>query len=223
MKSESFVEITGKLSGTMLMMVMLTTDASSDPIQHAIAHYQSISTYQAVIESLHAQSSEPDVIRYYYKKPGYVRMEVIAPKFSGAVLIYTPESRLIKVWLFGHGHFPYFSFSPENKLVQSPSGQRVDRSDLGAFFHNVTTLQSKGNTTAISNESIAGQSALHFEVEAHKGVSISGVSKFQLWLDPVTGFPLKVMSYKADGELIERVVMSDYKINPVFPVGFFDH
>lgn len=211
------------LSGTMLAMTMLVSDANADPIQDAIKHYQQISTYQATIESWHGQSSEPDVIRYYYMKPGYVRMEVIAPKFSEAVLIYTPESKLVKVWLLGHGRFPAFSFSPENRLVQSPSGQRVDRSDLGAFFHNVTMLQNNGKTTVIGKESIAGQLALHITVEAGKGFSVSGVSRFQLWLDPVTGFPLKVMSYAADGELIERVMMSDYKINPAFPVNFFSH
>ncbi len=52
--------------------------------------------------------------------------------------------------------------------------------------------------------------------------SVSGVSQFQLWLDVTTGFPLKVISYKADGSLIELVEMSDYQINPMFPADFFD-
>jgi hypothetical protein len=37
-----------------------------------------------------------------------------------------------------------------------------------------------------------------------------------------TGFPPKVMSYKADGSLIEVVEMSEYQINSEFPMGFFD-
>lgn len=148
-------------------------------------------------------------------------MEVVAPAFKGAVLIYSPVTEQVKLWLLGHGSFPSFNFSPENKLIQSSSGQRVDRSDLGALYQNVMALQKQGKTTVIRTESIAGQAVLHLIVEGDSGFSVGGVSQFQLWLDVTTGFPLKVMSYKMDGSLIELVEMSSYQINPIFPAGFF--
>lgn len=138
------------------------------------------------------------------------------------MLIYSPVTELVKLWLFGYGSFPSFNFSPENKLIQSPSGQRVDRSDLGALYQNVMTLQNQGKTTVTGIESIANQAVIHLIVDGEFGSSVSGVSQFQLWLDVTTGFPLKVISYKADGSLIELVEMSDYQINPMFPADFFD-
>lgn len=138
------------------------------------------------------------------------------------MLIYSPVTELVKLWLFGYGSFPSFNFSPENKLIQSPSGQRVDRSDLGALYQNVMTLQNQGKTTVIGTESIANQAVIHLIVDGEFGSSVSGVSQFQLWMDVTTGFPLKVISYKADGSLIELVEMSDYQINPMFPADFFD-
>ena len=210
------------LSGVMLVMALFLPD-SSNPIQSAVNYYQQVDTYQAIIKSSNGdQSNNPDIMRYYYKKPGYVRMELIASKFNDAVLIYSPVTEQVKLWPFGYGNFPSFSLSPENKLIQSMSGQRVDRSDLGALYQNAMLLQNRGKTTVIGPESIAGQAALHLAIEAEHGFSVSGVSRFQLWLDVATGFPLKVMSYKADGGLIELVEMSDYQINPIFPTGFFD-
>lgn len=209
------------LPGLMLTMALLSPD-SPNLVQDAADYYQQIDTYQATIKSLNVnQPDKTDIIRYYYKKPGFVRMEVIAP-FDGAVLVYSPITEKVKLWLFGYGSFPSLSLSPENKLIQNSSGQRVDRSDLGALYQEVLSLQSQGKTTVNGTESIAGQNAWHVIVEAKHGFSVGAVSRMELWLDVATSFPLKVMSYKADGSLFELVEMSDYQINPTFPSGFFD-
>jgi outer membrane lipoprotein-sorting protein len=208
------------LSGVIVTMVLLLTD-SPDPVQDAFDCYQKADAYQVVVKSSSgSRSSKPDIVRYYYQKPGYVRTEVIAP-FGGAVLIYSPFTKKVKLWPFGYGSFPSFSLAPDNKLIRSQTGQRIDRSDLGALYQNVMTLQRRGKTTVIGTESIAGQTALRIHVEGTSGFSVEGVSQFELWLDVTTGFPLKVMSYKADNSLIEVVEMSEYQINPEFPVDFF--
>lgn len=209
------------LPGVLLTMALLLPE-STNFVQDAVDYYQQVGAYQTVIKSSGSHNSDkPDIIRYYYQKPGYVRMEVIEP-FNGAVLVYSPLTERVKLWLFGYGSFPSFSLSPENRLIQSPSGQRVDRSDLGTFYQNVMLLQSQGKTTVIGTDSVAGQSALQVSVQGESGFSVGAVSRMELWLDLTTGFPLKVMSYQADGSLIEMVEMSEYQINPVFPAGFFD-
>ncbi|SOD21083.1 LolA family protein [Nitrosomonas ureae] len=210
------------LPGIILTMALFIPD-STNPIQSAADHYQHVDTYQATIKSTHSkQPDNPDMIRYYFKKPGHVRIEIIAPVFKGAVLIYSPSSGKVKLWVLGHSKFPSFSLSPENKVIQNPSGQRIDRSDLGALYKNIMALQDHGRTTVIGQESIAGETALHLTVEAERGFSVNDIARFQLRLDITTGFPLKVISYKADGSWIEQVEMSDYRINPVFPPDLFD-
>jgi len=210
------------LPGIILTMALFVPD-STNPIQSAANYYQHIDTYQVTIKSTHSkQAGNPDIIRYYFKKPGHVRIEIIAPVFKGAVLIYSPDTGKVKLWALGHGKFPSFSLSPENKAIQNPSGQRIDHSDLGALYQNIMALQDHGRTTVIGQESMAGKTALHLDVATERGFSVKDIARFQLWLDITTGFPLKVISYKADGSWIEQVEMSDYRINPVFPPGFFD-
>jgi hypothetical protein len=107
-------------------------------------------------------------------------------------------------------------------MIQNPSGQQIDRSDLGVLYKNIMALQARGKTTVIGQESIGGETALHLNVEAERDFNINNIARFQLWLNITTGFPLRVISYKADGSWIEQVEMSEYRINPVFPPDFFD-
>lgn len=210
------------LPGIMLTMALFLPD-STNPIQSAADHYQQVETYQATIKSTHSRRpGNPDIIRYYFKKPGHVRIEIIAPRFKGAVLIYSPNSGKVKLWLSGHGKFPSLSLSPENKMIQNPSGQQIDRSDLGVLYKNIMALQARGKTTVIGQESIGGETALHLNVEAERDFTVNNIARFQLWLNITTGFPLGVISYKVDGSWIEQVEMSEYRINPVFPPDFFD-
>lgn len=210
------------LAGLMLTMALMAPE-HHNPIEKAVDYYQKVNSYQTIIKSYVGNKSDsPDIVRYYYSKSGAVRMEVVEP-FNGAVLIYNPTTDLVKLWLFGYGSVPSFSLSPENKWIQSSAGQRVDRSDIGALYEDVVLLQRQGKTTIVGTETIEKQAALYVVVEGNPGVAIEGVSRFDLWFDIQTSLPLKVISYKADGNQIERIEMSEYQVNPDFPRGFFDH
>ena len=210
------------LAGLMLTVALMLPE-QQNPIELAVDYYQKVESYQTIIKSyVGSKSDNPDIIRYYYNKSGAVRMEVIEP-FNGAVLIYNPVTELVKLWLFGYGSVPSFSLSPENKWIQSSSGQRVDRSDIGALYQDVVLLQNQGKTTVMGTELIDRQQTLYVKVEGNQGVSVEGVSRFDLWFDVETSLPLKVISYKPDGSQIERIEMSEYQVNPIFPKGFFDH
>jgi outer membrane lipoprotein-sorting protein len=200
-----------------LTMALFTAD-TADPIQAAIDHYREIVGYQATIKSM--SGDRTDIINYYFKKPGYVRMKFVAP-FKGAELVYDPRSRLARLWPFGYGSFPSLSLSPDSRLIRSSTGQRVDRSDVGVLYSNVKKLQGHGATEVLGIEKFGGSEVLHIAVSGKAGFSLGGVSRYQLWLDGMSGFPLRVMSYAKDGGLLETVEMEELKVDPRFPDGFF--
>ena len=204
--------------GELLMASFLLADPAS-PIQSAIEHYQDIVSYQAVVKS--SSGGKTEIMRYYFRKPGYVRMEFVKP-FNGAVLIYDPARKQARLWPFGYRSFPAFTMSPENRLIQSSTGQRVDRSDIGALFRNVQALQKHGKTEIVGIEPVNGKETVHVTVEGDQEFSVEAVHRFQLWLDQATAFPLKISSYDAAGQLIEVVEMGELQINPQFPDDFFD-
>ena len=204
--------------GAVLSVAVLLTDAE-DPIRAAIDLYRDVAGYEATVKSSGGGSSE--VMHYYFRKPGFVRMEFMTP-FNGAVLVYSPVTGQARLWPFGYKRFPALSLSPENRLIRSSTGQRVDRSDVGALYDNVKALQEHGKTEIAGVESVDGRETIRVTVAADAGYSIGAVAHYQLWIDRVSGFPLRVMSYGADGRLIESVEMEDLKINPDFPPGLFD-
>jgi len=58
-----------------------------DPIESAIQHYAHVNTYTVIVRSV--KQNKKEELRYYFKRPGFVRMEFIKPH-AGAVLVFSP-------------------------------------------------------------------------------------------------------------------------------------
>lgn len=196
-----------------------SADARAAPVADAIGHFQSIETYRVTIHSFHADGEEH--ILYYYKKPGYVRMEFIKPH-AGAVLIYSPQTQRVRLWPFGQGHFPELDLSPGNPLIRSSRGQHVDRSDIGALFENIRTLQEQGRTELLGNETLDGHAVLHLSTTGSGSFMVAGVHRFEWWLDTTTLFPAKVISRDVHDAILESVSMDALEINPALPDAMFN-
>lgn len=193
-----------------LMLAAALTGTRLPPLDEAIEHYRTVETYQVSLRVFRAGSE--DHLRYYYRKPGFVRMEFIRPH-AGAMLVYSPLTRHVRLWPFGAGRFPELGLSPHNPLIRSPGGQTVDKSDVGALFENVRTLLEQGQAEVQAEARLAGRGVLYFVVTGATGVAVAGVHRYELWLDTSSLFPLKVVSRDQEDAVIETVLMSDLEIN----------
>ena len=211
------------LSALMLAAALTGTPPSgtppADPLANAIEHYHTVESYRVTIHSTHANGEE--YIRYYYKKPGFVRMEFIHPH-DGALLIYNPDTKRVRVWPFGAGYSPEFSLSPGNSLIQSLSGTRVDHSDVGTLFENIRLLREGGNTEMLGEESIGGHTVLHLVVTGSDGFAVARVHRSELWLDTTSQFPVKVISSDLRNIIIESVILEELEINATLPEMLFN-
>jgi outer membrane lipoprotein-sorting protein len=194
-------------------------DAHSDPLSRAIEHFRAVETYRVTIRSTHAEGEE--FIRYYYRKPGFVRMEFIRPH-AGAVMIFNPDTGRVRLWPFGAGKFPELSLSPENSFIRSLSGMRVDHSDVGTLFENIRALRENGNTELLGEEAMDGRTVLHLIVTGAEGFAVADVHSSELWLDTASQFPAKVISRDIHGDIIETVIMEALEINGKVPEALFN-
>lgn len=193
-----------------MLLAAALAGPAPDPLASAIEHFQTVETYQVTIHAFHAGGEEQ--IRYYYKKPGFVRMEFIRPH-AGALLVYSPITQRVRVWPLGAKHFPELNLSPRNPLIQSPHGENVDQSDVGALFRNVRSLLLRGTAEMRGEDRVAGHTSQHLVVTGAPGFSVAGVHRYELWLDTSSGFPVKVISRNQEDALIETVVMDALEIN----------
>ncbi|KVO66183.1 hypothetical protein WJ78_16320 [Burkholderia ubonensis] len=209
------------IAGWLAAAALLGASMTADPVTVAQTHFEQASSYRATIRAWPRQGEHTEV-RYAYRKPGYVRMDFVAPH-HGAVLVYDPVSRKVRVRPFGAHLPPALSLAPTNPLVRDPSGHRVDQSDVGELLRNVRALQEGGVTVLQGEEPVGGRIALRVTVTGAPAHAVAGVHRYQLWLDAEDGFPLKVVSF-ADGDdrPLETVTLDDVEIDVAFPDHFFD-
>ncbi len=190
-----------------------------DPLAAAIEQYRTIASYRVTIRSTHDDGGEH--LRYYYKRPGFVRMEFIRPH-SGAVLVYNPLTRRVRLWPFGADRFPELNLSPGNPLIRSSRGQHVDHSDVGALLENIRTMQQNGSYEVSGEESMGGRTVVHLVVTGATGTEVAGVHRYELWLDAISLFPVKVISRDQHDAIIETVKMEDIEVNVELPETLFN-
>lgn len=205
------------ISALMLAAALAVPDP--DLLDLAIARYRGVESYRVTIRSSHADGE--DHLRYFYRRPGFVRMEFVKPH-AGAVLVYSPTTQRVRLWPFGAGRFPELNLSPGNPLIRSPRGQHVDRSDIGALFDNVWTLRQSGTMETRGEEMLAGRPARHIDVTGTGNFTVTGVHRYELWLDAESLFPLRVVSRDLQNAVIETVRMEDAEIDVDLPEALFE-
>ncbi|MBI5561116.1 MAG: outer membrane lipoprotein-sorting protein [Deltaproteobacteria bacterium] len=187
------------------------TAVSPDPVTLARESYNGVETYSVTLKSENKGGSE--VLRYYYRRPGQIRMEFEKP-YKGALLTYDPEEGKVRVRPFPNLKFLVFAFPPDNRMVKSSRGHRVDESDIGALLKAVEELKSKGRVEVLHNERVFGRDAIVVSVTGKDGSTAdTDVNRYILWLDKSSYLPLKAEAYGVKGDLIERVLMDDLEVN----------
>lgn len=196
-----------------------TPPGTPDMLANAIKHYRTVESYRVTLHSIHTDGEE--YIRYYYQKPGFVRMEFIRPH-AGAVLVYNPNTQRVRLWPFGADSFPELNLSPGNPLIRSSRSQRVDHSDVGALLENVRALREGGNAEVLSKDIMDSRTILHLVVTGADNFVIAGVHRYELWLDTESQFPVKVISRDRQDAIIETVRMEAMEINISLPETLFN-
>jgi hypothetical protein len=198
------------------MMPSVNTDKPGNPVAIALRNYRNITTYQVTLRSKSHNSFEE--IRYYYKS-AYIRMEFIRP-LPGVVLTYDPIKREVRLRPFRFiDHV--VTLSPDNDMIQSSAGHKVDESDIGSLLGIVAKLQSDGKTYIIGDESLSGRQTVLVRVTGTGDFAVCGVHQYDLWLDKMTYLPLKIVSYDIREEVIEEVLMDDLEVDIDLPDNLF--
>lgn len=195
--------------------------ASADTLDEALARFASIETYWVTLRSSESPGGAyREVIRYAYRKPGWVRMDFRRP-YAGMVLIYSPKKKAVRLWPFGPTG-PGFTLDPDNWLLTSAGKHRVDRSDIGALLSHVLQLRQQGIVEVLGEEPLNGRTVLRLRVTGRDRDEVDRVHRFDLWLDAASLMPLKVEAYDRNGAPVDLVVMDDLELNPALPAGIFD-
>jgi len=196
----------------LLLMSLSTAMASESMLQQAINQFQAITSYSTTMRSY---GKEEQIINYRYQKPGYVRMDFITPH-KGAALVYRPDTGKVQLRPFGFIKPLTLTMEPTSKLVSSPSGHRVDESDIGVLLKKVQELAQQGALKVLREETIQQTTMVVVEINGEENVLVDGVHRYLLWMDKKLKLPRIVESYNNEGQLIEGLSLEDLILNPEF-------
>ena len=202
-----------------LLLSFALASSINNPIASALESFHHVTTYRVTIQSMSGASHH--IIRYFFKRPGFLRMEFIKPH-KEAVLVYRPDTKKARLRPFRFIKPLVLTLAPDSGLITTPQGHRVDASDIGALLETVKSLAAKGKSRIKGNEKIGERQALLVEVRGGEGITVNGnIHRYLLWLDAQTLLPLRTQSFAADDAQVEDVVMDDLEINMDLPDSLF--
>lgn len=198
------------------LFAIMSDTASADLLDDALSRYSKVESYQVTLRSS-ASHGGPfrEIIRYAFKQPGWVRMDFSQP-YSGMVLIYDPEKNRVRLWPWG-SRGPDFSLSPDNWLLRSEGGERVDRSDIGTLLQRAIRLRERGHAQELGEEWLNHRDTVRLRVIGGAQQEVEGVHRFDLWLEARTLMPLKVEAYDQGDVPLDLVLMDDLRVDVPLP------
>ena len=181
-----------------------------NPVKRARNAFNNLENYKVTIKTECCSSDE--YIEYTFRKPGFIRMDFITPH-EGAVLVYNPETQKVRLKPFGLFSFLKLTLDPDNSLILSPKGHRVDQSDFSFLLKNVDSLLSQGELQSLNDAVINGRSCDVVKISGLDGHHVDDIYMYKIWFDKTLFLPLKVEAYDSSGVLTESVLSDNVQVN----------
>lgn len=228
--AQEFIYMFSSLSHLILLIVLLSCPIlsyasaevslnSNDLLKKMEAAYARVEDYQMNVEVKNYKSdgsSEIQKFLYTFKKPKWIRIDFESPH-SGMILIYPDKNGKVRVEPPGLARTFKFDLSPENPLLRTPSGQRVDQTSLELLIQNIShslTDQRRGPAHIDENAHVRIRvlATNHFR----KGI----VTLYQFFIDKHLWLPVEVEESTPEGQLERSIVFQHLRINTGVPASF---
>ncbi len=183
--------------------------------------YSTVINYQADVEvRIYRRSgaAETKDFLYTFQKPNHIRLDFETPH-RGMVLIYPDKYGRVEVRPSGWPRFFWFHLAPDNPLLRSFQGQRIDQTDLGLLIRNIARSlgQDRLGPVDVSQDgkliNIKVLAKNHFKKDV-RTLYTFGIDE-KLWL------PIRVTEKTPDGELQQTIAFRNLKLNVDLPKGYF--
>jgi outer membrane lipoprotein-sorting protein len=206
---------------TIVIVLLLSSCASAtaqsydEALAKMQARVQALRTYRCVFTSFSRGPEKTDnaTFNYYFKKPGWVRMEALTGKNEGTVLLYTGGDVRVKP---GHGIFSWFSYSfnPAHKYVCDARGNGVHQSNWGYYIEEHIHMKPLTRGRLQGVETIGGRKALKYELTSTNPVKTRSIASEQLWIDAGQFLLIQYKQFDTTGTLIQSGLYRDCAIDP---------
>lgn len=155
---------------------------------------------------------------YTFKKPDHVRIDMKSP-YPGMVLIYPDANGKVAVKPGGWGGFLKLHLSPDNALLRTSAGQRIDQTDLGLLIRNISHSLSdrrRGESKVIEEDG-----RVRIEVPAEDHFMAGVVTLYHFTIDTARWLPVEIKEFTPAGVLKRTVIFRNLQTSVAIPDSLF--
>jgi outer membrane lipoprotein-sorting protein len=157
-------------------------------------------------------------VKFFFKKGKKFRVDFSHP-FGGMSVFYKGGDEELTVRPLSFLPALKFRLAIDNPLARTPSGQRIDQTDVSYFirfiFENLKSVEQRENEFQDDGERI------QFMFWALDYIEGKRLEKYRVFVSRENWFPVRVERYNPRGDLVELIVFKNYIINPHLQDGLF--
>ncbi len=175
----------------------------------ALKAQQGVKDYTCTMESYNrlGDKEEKKTYRYWYLKPGYIRMKVIEGKGKGGEVFFDPTRNKVRGHKGGFFSFIVLTLEPTDKRVVSIRGVRVDQTSFGYILDQLKPYVKAGECKEFNSKGIK-----RIECSASTKAYHGDIWKERVLLDNNL-MPVLWERFGKDGTLLYRLSCTDVKLN----------
>jgi outer membrane lipoprotein-sorting protein len=187
-----------------------------DVAQKMASAFQSLEDYTCDVETIfyqggqHGTGYERYRFKFYFKRNKKIRVDFTEP-YPGTIVVYSEGKEEATVIPFGFMPGLKFNLSLRNPMVMTPSGQRLDQTDMGYFidfvFRSLKKIEQEDGELREEREKVT------FLLNALDHVNREKMEKYRILISKKYWLPLGIERYKLDGTLVESMQIRNYSIN----------
>ncbi|MCK4334083.1 outer membrane lipoprotein carrier protein LolA [candidate division WOR-3 bacterium] len=158
-------------------------------------------------------------IEFSYKRPGWVKIEVIEGDKKGSAAVYDPNKDRIQVRWAGIA-LPVH-LSPDTKMAKSLRGEKIYSITFEKMLEHTGWYLANGSLSWVGEETVDGVACAVIEFKTSRPEKNLGIARERWWLDKSTGFIRKINGFDANGKKVQWSIFRDLKLNPDLPEDHF--
>ena len=162
----------------------------------AYAQVESYQTEMEVREYRKGKYLESKRFLYTFRKPNQLRIDMRAPR-PGTVLCYPDRQGKVTLRSGGWTGFVALHLAPDNALLASGSGQRIDQSDFGLLLRNIRHSLSDHRRGEIAFSEAKGRISIEVPADDHFLPGVQTLYRFVI--DATSFLPLEVHECTVQG------------------------
>jgi outer membrane lipoprotein-sorting protein len=185
------------------------------------AAYDEVKDYQTEVEVILFQedgSIKSEKSLYTFKKPKWIRLDSLSPH-PGIIMVYPDRNGKVLVKLQGLLSLLTFHLRLDDPLLRTPSGQRMNQTDLGLLIRNIrhSVADHRRGPVLVSEDKNTIQLQVLADDHFREGVE----TQYQFLVSKELRLPLEVGMSTANGVQEGKIIFRNLRTNINIPDDLF--